>query len=292
MKTEKEILERLVNFAKSTEEVRVVILNGSRVNPNISCDLFSDYDVVFCVKDPSFFIHNLQWMNNFGERIIVQHNIIGKDQLSWPVYLMIFTDGTRIDLTFFPIKIVKMQLEDSLKKILLDKDKVFGIVEPPNDSFYWIKKPTQKAFDETMNEFWFCSTNVAKGIWRKELCYASQMNSIIVHPCLIRVLEWHVGIENNWKISTGIFGKFLQKYLSKNIWDQFEKTFPNSNYNEIWNSLFISCDLVRKFGTSLAQKLDFSYPFEDDTRVSNYLSAIRSLPEDAVSFNSDLHSLT
>lgn len=290
MRTEKEILESLLNFAESTEEVRAVILNGSRLNPNISSDLFSDYDVVFCVKDPSFFIHNLQWMNNFGERIIVQYNIIDKDQLSWPIYLMIFTDGTRIDLTFFPINFVNMLLEDSLKKILLDKDKVFGFIEPPNDSFYWIKKPTQKEFDETINEFWFCSTNVAKGIWRKELCYALQMYSIIVHPCLVRMLEWHVGMENNWKISTGKFGKLLQNYLSENVWNRFEKTFPSSDYNEIWNSLFISGDLIRQFGNSLAQQLGYSYPLEDDSKVSNYLSAIRGLPEDAISFNSDLQT--
>jgi aminoglycoside 6-adenylyltransferase len=290
MRTENEILECLLNFAGSTEEVRAVILNGSRVDPAVSCDFFSDYDVIYCVRDPSVFIHNLHWMNNFGERIVIQHNIIDKDHLSWHVYLMIFKDGTRLDLTFFPIDSAKMLSEDSLTKVLLDKDKVFEITESPNDFVYWIKKPAQKVYDEVINEFWFCSTNVAKGIWRKELCYASQMYSIIVHPCLVRVLEWHVGMENNWKISTGKFGKFLQNYLSENIWDQFEKTFPNSDYNEIWNSLFISCDLIRQFGPSLAQKLDFSYPFKDDSKVSNYLSAIRSLPENAISFNSDLQT--
>lgn len=290
MRTENEILECLSNFAESTEEVRAVILNGSRVNPTISCDLFSDYDVVFCVKDPSFFVHNLQWMNNFGERIIIQHNIIDKDHLSWHIYLMIFSDGIRIDLTLFPINSAKMQLEDSLKKILLDKDQIFGVIESPNDSIYWIKKPVQREYDDTINEFWFCSTNVAKGIWRKELCYASHMYSFIVHPCLVRVLDWQIGMENNWEISTGKFGKFLQKYLSENTWNQFKKTFPDSDYNEIWNSLFISCDLIRQFGTGLAQKLDFSYPFNDDSKVSNYLSAIRSLPEDAISFDSDLQT--
>ena len=290
MRAEKEILKCLLDFAKSTEEVRAVILNGSRVNPTISCDLFSDYDVVFCVKDPSFFIHNLQWMNNFGERIIIQHNIIDKDHLSWHIYLMIFSDGIRIDLTFFPLNSAKMQLEDSLKKILLDKDRYLELLNHQMILYIGLKNQTQKEYDEAINEFWFCSTNVAKGIWRKELCYASQMYSIIVHPCLVRVLEWHIGMENNWEISTGKFGKLLQKYLSEKTWNQFEKTFPNSDYNEIWNSLFISGDLIRQFGTSLAQKLEYTYPFKDDSKVSNYLSAIRSLPEDAISFNSDLQS--
>jgi aminoglycoside 6-adenylyltransferase len=286
LKTEKEVLESLVNFAKSTEEVRAVILNGSRVNPNISCDLFSDYDVVYCIKDPSFFTADLQWMNNFGERIIVQHNTIEKDQLSWPVYLMIFTNGTRIDLTFFPVNFVKTMPEDSLKKILLDKDKIFGIIEPPDDFQYLIKQPTREEFEETLNEFWFCSTNVAKGIWRKELCYASQMYSIIVHPCLVRILEWHAAMENNWKISTGKFGKLLPIYLPEDIRNQFEKTFPGSDYHEIWKSLFISCDLIRSFGSELGRKLGYSYPFDDDSKVLKYIGAIKSLPRDANSFDS------
>lgn len=284
MKTENEILESLISFARSTEEVRAVILNGSRVNSKISCDLFSDFDVVFCVKNPSFFTGNLQWMNYFGERIIVQQNIIQNDQLSYPVFLMIFTDGTRIDLTFLPVNFANMLSDESLKRILLDKDKVFGFVDSANDSLYWTKKPTQKEFDETINEFLFCSTNVAKGIWRKELCYASQMYYTIIHPCLVRTLEWHVGMGKDWKISTGKYGRFLERYLSANIWNQFIKTFPNSNYNELWNALFISYDLMKQLGISLAQHLSYLYPFEDDSKVRAYLNAIRNLPEDAISF--------
>lgn len=275
MRTEIEILGSLISFANSTEEIRAVILNGSRANPNIPSDPFSDYDVVFCVRDTSLFINNTHWMDYFGPRIIVQHNIINQDNVSRHIFLMLFTDGIRIDVTFFPVRHASMLQEDSLKKTILDKDKKFQNFQPADDSSYRIKKPSRNVFDETLNEFWFCSTNVAKGIRRKELCYASQMYSIVVHPCLVRVMEWHAGIMNNWKINTGKFGRFLQNYFSESDWKQFERTFPDSDYEKIWDSLIMSCELIRKYGTSLAQQLGYIYPFDDDSGVTEYLRFVR-----------------
>jgi aminoglycoside 6-adenylyltransferase len=63
---------------------------------------------------------------------------------------------------------------------------------------YYIGRPSQKEFDTADNDFWWCSTNVAKGLWRKELPYAKYMldvagasyeeiwNSLLEAGCLAR----------------------------------------------------------------------------------------------------------
>lgn len=281
MRSEKEVLDQLLNFARNNEMVRAVIQNGSRVNPNVQKDIFCDYDIVFAVTDPKHFLNDQSWIKEFGELIIVQQNDCSRDNVDWIIFLMIFTDGIRIDLTFFPFEYVQMQYEDSLKVLLLNKDNVIKEFELPNETYYYIQKPSKEKFEKTANEFWWCSTNVAKGIWREELCYTKKMYETIVHDCVINMMEWYIGMNHNWSINSGKWGKWFEKYLSKELWDSFVKIYPGADYNEIWESIFEAGWLVRRIGIELADKLGYEYPILDDNRVSGFLEKVRALPKDA-----------
>jgi len=51
MRSEKEMMGLILNTAREDERIRAVIMNGSRVNPNVKRDCFQDYDIVYVVKD-------------------------------------------------------------------------------------------------------------------------------------------------------------------------------------------------------------------------------------------------
>ena len=51
MRTEKQIYDTILNFAKADDRIRVVTLEGSRTNINIIPDDFQDYDITFFVTD-------------------------------------------------------------------------------------------------------------------------------------------------------------------------------------------------------------------------------------------------
>jgi aminoglycoside 6-adenylyltransferase len=46
VRKENQVLHELLQLAQD-ERVRAVLLNGSRVNPNVKGDIFCDYDVIF-----------------------------------------------------------------------------------------------------------------------------------------------------------------------------------------------------------------------------------------------------
>jgi aminoglycoside 6-adenylyltransferase len=194
---------------------------------------------------------------------------------------MIFTDGVRIDLTFFPVKYIHIQYKDSLKVLLLNKDEVINEFDPPNESYYFTPKPSKGEFEETVNNFWWCSTNVAKGLWREELCYAKTMYEVVVRDSIINMLSWYIGMNHNWRINTGKWGKWFEKYLSVELWEMFVKTYSGSDSNDIWESLYEAGRLVKRIGVELADNLGYEYPLDDDRRVSGFLQRVRSLPKDA-----------
>ena len=73
MRTEKQIYDTILNFAKADDRIRVVTLEGSRTNINIIPDDFQDYDITFFVTDMQSFINSDEWLNVFGERLIMQN---------------------------------------------------------------------------------------------------------------------------------------------------------------------------------------------------------------------------
>lgn len=89
-------------------------------------------------------------------------------------------------------------------EILLDKDNLFT-KNHPAENFWNVKRPTSKLFDDCCNEFHWCLNNVAKGIARDEVSYVMQMMNY-VRDMLIVMLEWYVGMENDFEVTSGKFG--------------------------------------------------------------------------------------
>jgi aminoglycoside 6-adenylyltransferase len=280
MRSESEVISQILEYAHSDNKVRVVLHNGSRVNPNVRKDRFCDYDIAFSVTDITYFVQNQEWIRNFGELIIMQYNTMHNNDEEWHFFLMLFTDGIRIDLSFNDVKTIANNLDDSLTKVLLDKDNILPQLVPPCDKSYFTRKPTREDYYKTMNNILWCSTNVAKGLWREELPYAKHMLDVVVRSGIVRMLEWYVGMNHDWKINTGAAGRWLNKYLPDEIWDCFEKIYVGSNYEENWDALMEAGKLTNRIGSALADRLSYEYPHEDAKKVMEYLMSVRLLPKD------------
>lgn len=285
MRTEPQVIAQILEFASSQESIRAVTMNGSRVNPTSPKDLFCDYDVVFFTTSPRKYLEDQTWISFFGDLVILQQNDFTDHDHEGFIFLMLFSDGVRIDLAFNALPILAYLTDDTLTAVLLDKDKRILPLPVPSDSGYFTPKPTRKEWDEAVNEIFWCSNNIAKGIWRDELPYVKCMYEMVVREPLLKMLDWYVGMRGGWKVNTGKFSKWLKLYLPTEIWETYVKTYSGIGYPEIWDSLFTALALVRKIGPELAAELGYNYPIEDDRRTVKYLQQVRSLPPDAVSFD-------
>jgi aminoglycoside 6-adenylyltransferase len=284
MRSEREMLELIITTAQREERVRAVMMNGSRVNPEAPQDFFMDFDVVYFVTDIESFKANPDWIKVFGELMILQL----PDDMSDPPpevgsygYLMQFTDGNRIDLGLYPIKRLKDLEEDSLTLTLLDKDDILPKFQPPNLSGYLPKRPTAKAFFDCTNEFWWVSPYVAKGLWRREIVYAKQMLDLYVREQLDKMLNWYIGIQTDFKQCPGKMGKYFEKYLEPDLWEQLQRTYSDADYEHTWQALFTMGDLFRRIAVPVAEHFGFNYPHSDDHSVSAHLRHVHDLPRDA-----------
>ncbi len=275
MRSENKVLNQLLGFAKEENQVRAVLWNGSRVNPNVKKDIFCDYDVVFSVIEPGYFLRNQDWIRQFGDLIIMQQNDCMVGGTNAYIFLMQFTDGVRIDLSFHSIEVIAESVRrDSLTEVLLDKDNRIPLLDAPNESVYYVKKPSIQEFTKVVNEAWWIQTYVAKGIWRGELPLVKWMFDGILMDCLIKLLSWQVGLERNWQVNVGKCGRWLKKYLPPDIYEEFVTIYPGTDDEEIWQALAAYGKFVRKIGVKVAEGLGYIYPMQDDINVSGYLQEI------------------
>ncbi len=281
MRSEQEVITLILNIANADDRIRAVLLNGSRANPKAVKDIFQDFDIVYIVKEIDVFLRDHSWIDVFGERMILQlpdEMIAGeKDDPSFH-YLMLFKDGNRIDLTLFPLDKLKTQnKEDSLTILILDKDKLFDKLPPSSNTDYLIKPPTEKEFIDCCNEFWWVSTYVAKGLWRKEVTYAKEMLESPVRTMFLKIIEWYIGIKTEFTVSFGKGGRNMKHYISSDLYNKILSTYPNGNISNIWNSLFIMVEIFISLAGAIEQTMNFKYNKDEEQNVIDYLKRIYAM---------------
>jgi aminoglycoside 6-adenylyltransferase len=284
MRSEQQMLDLILSFAKKDDNIRAIVMNGSRANPNAPKDIFQDFDIACLVNDLAPYVRNNNIPQYFGEILILQEpenmgEPSSEDEGHY-AYLMQFMDGNRIDLSFHAPERWKSVTGDSQSIVLFDKDHALGELPPASDSDYWAKKPTEKQFQDCCNEFWWMNSYVAKGLWRGELTYAKWMMEVVQEQ-LMDMLTWYFGIKTGFQRAPGKAGKYIKEDIEPEIWAELEKTYSDTNPENIWESLFTAGSLFRRVAKAVASEFGFQYPQQDDDNVSAYLLRIKNLPKDA-----------
>lgn len=278
MKTTAEIKQEILEFATKNANIRAVYLEGSRTNPTIAPDEFQDYDVVLVVNNFSEFIKDGSWTEMFGGKLIEQQpetfSFGGKIE-NFFSYLILYKAGFRIDFSVIPVEKID-DFNESLREIWLDKDGIYQNFPPSSDRDFWVKKPDERWFQEVCNEFWWVCTYVAKGLARNEIPYAIKHREEILRPMLIQMLDWDIGFEYDFKISTGKVGKFYPKYLSQKEYAEFLITYSDSKAENIWNSLFKMTEIFSKNAKKVAAQMNFNYKISEEQNILQYLNEIKN----------------
>jgi aminoglycoside 6-adenylyltransferase len=280
MRTEQEIYDLILHVAKADERIRTVLLCGSRANPNAPKDEYQDYDVAYYVRDITPFYNRPEWIaEKFGEPLIMQMPEIMRGAANDGnfIYLVIFPDGIRIDLSFVKDK---YRDDDGLAVVLLDKDKGRGMVPvlpPPSDKNWHIKPPTQLDYYSSCNEFWWCLNNVAKEITREELSYVMWMRDDVVRGELHHMMDWFIGSQRGYKLTVGKHGKYYSKLLPPDLYERYRQTYSGSDYGDIWRSVDVLCDLFHELALAVAKANGFIYRQQEEDGMRRYLSMIREM---------------
>ena len=258
------MLSLLIKIAKNLK-VKAVALSGSRTDTKAPKDEFQDYDVVYVVDDFDNLTSDLSWLDYFGKRIIEQEVVLDHRRL----YLMLFEDGNRIDLT--------LCLKDHIQE-WVDSEAGFTVLEDPEHLFepysqnlerYWTSPASAIDFEKACNEFWWVSAYVVKGICRKQVIYATDHLYGICQQEFLKILAWQVASDRG-KVDIGKNYKYLFNYLPAEQKKEFSNLLDFSSLDKITQSLFATMEFFHREAQQLAQKLGFDYDKEVAEKMIYY----------------------
>lgn len=286
-RTESEMLELILGFARSDERIRVVLMNGSRVNPHVTRDPFQDYDVATFVTEVAPFRDETYVLPRFGEPMVVEQPLIGP----WPPsdadgsyhnYNIQLVDGNRIDLSFCHVDRLKDNLGDSLTSVLLDKDGRVPTLPSPSERSYVPTQPTADMYDGCCTGFFFAlGSHIPKTLWRMQLPLLKFYIEGWLRETVLMMFSWEIGIRTGWERSLGSKGKFLEAMLEPDVWAEYKKTYVGDDYQDIWESLFLFHNIFTRSAELVAEEFGFQFPNDQASKVVAFLHHVRRLPADA-----------
>ena len=264
MRTETEMMDLILQIAESLQ-VEAVALSGSRSDIHSLRDEFQDYDVVYIVENLEDLISDLSWLDQFGIRLIEQHNVLGHRRL----YLMLYEDGNRIDLPLCPKEHIQEWVDSEANFEVIKDDKGLFEAYQPNSKRYWTAPPTEEEFAASCNEFWWVSAYVVKAIRRNQLIYATDHLYGICQQELLKVLAWQVKSDRGI-VDIGKNYKYLFQYLPAGQEKEFSALLDLSSFDKIIQSLFATMGLFNREAQILAKKMGFAYDKEVAEKMISY----------------------
>ena len=278
MRTSEDMLKLILEVATNDDRIRAVTMEGSWASKNATHDEYCDFDISYVVNDIREFTKDKRWIEIFGEPLIVQcpmdwynqtYAYEGHDNFA---YLIQFKDGNRIDLTLIDIRNIEQQQSyDEPRIVLLNKDNLEELKPISDESVFYIQKPSEMEYYNTCNEFRWLSVYISKGLCREELYYAKYAYDVLMMEMFIKMLNWKVGVQNDFNVTTGDHSKYLKRFLSLEEMERFQGVFPNGTYKDIWSKLFVIYDYFSELAEYVGGALGYCFDEKETEEVRMFL---------------------
>ncbi|HEO3871406.1 TPA: aminoglycoside 6-adenylyltransferase [Streptococcus agalactiae] len=261
MRDEQEIYNLVLNIANRDKRIEAVLLNGSRANPNVPKDDFQDYDIVFVTNFIEDIISDTYYHKKFGDILIMQkpNEFRNKMEYNCFAYLMQFQDLTRIDLRLIKPEFLEDYLDDAFSKVLLDKKNKYLDYNFERSALYETKQLSEDEINKILNEIYWVSTYVVKGIARNDIICSEFMISNPIKNAFIKLLKQKILIEKELdSLSFGKLDKDILQYITDK--DQLLKIFSNKSLKDIESNLRFLLDETNQMAKyiSINRKLNLN----------------------------------
>ena len=284
MRTEEEMFRLFHRIAAEDDRIRVMTLEGSRVNPHIKPDIWQDYDITFLVRDMGSYLESDDWLSVFGDIVFLQkpeaQALFPPDfPEGWFSYLMLFSDGTKIDLTIIKLELAEEYFRsDPLIKVLMDKDGISPDLPEPTDDAFRIQCPPEEYVSDCANEFYFSSTYVQRAIFREEVQVARQLFERVRQE-LLRMLSWLAGTRSGFPVNTGKYGRWLSGFLTKAENGMLDETYCLKHIGSEEKALDCAIELFGKSLSEVCSYLGYRDPGYHEA-VTGYIRTLKEVRRD------------
>ncbi len=256
------LVECVLNYGKTAEQVRAIVLAGSCARGTRPADRYSDVDLLLFVQDIRFFIQTDEWLRPFGTVRIsfTEHTFSGGMERR-----VLFEDGMDADFLFLPSADRSRlgELSGMLARayrILLDKDGLTPCLQQIAASDVTFSRPGPQEFQNLISNFFFHVVWAAKKTARGELWVAAACVNGYMNALLLQMLEYHARALHGDSFDTWHNGRFLEQWAepeAKAFFPEFGAAYDAAS---ICSAIRAMSGLFHKIAVETAAIWGYNYP--------------------------------
>lgn len=257
-----EIVECLEEQFGRMDQVRLLVRAGRWINPAATADKDSPYSWWLGSRDLDF------WRDfsfeNLLDQPLIQSSLLSFDP---PRFRLLLPNRMRLDfLVDRPEAVVKRMEADSLTEVRVDKDDRVIEDRVTSDISHRTKSPDMEELKLLPGNFFREMSDMAFYLQGKELIPAQQALDR-GRKILLRLTETAVARSNGYSINLGEDLRNVGAYMDPNQYESLQRTYSNTDMDNLWDALFQSCILFRKVGLAIDQGTSFDYPRKLDVEM-------------------------
>lgn len=96
-----------------------------------------------------------------------------------------------------------------------------------------------------------------------------------VHSQLDKILEWYIGMNNDFAVTSGMWSKYFSKYLLEEYYKMYLRIYSDCKIENFWQAIFTDCELFSSIAKEVSEKLNYIYNITEEESIITYLENIR-----------------
>jgi len=267
MSSYENIIDNTISWAKNEEDIRALLIVGSRAREYYPADEWSDLDLVIITRNPKVYIQDTGWIKLISEPEItfIEGTAVGNEL----EVRVLFDGGLDVDFAIVPLDIFVRNINVFSPvatrgiKVLIDKEGMFSNLNLNREKVQH-KIPSGFEFTNLINDFWYHSVWTTKKLLRGEIWTAKLCCDVYMKNTLLRMIEWHSLSRNNWDYDVWHSGRFLEQWADPRIIEGLKKAYAYYDKKDIERTLLETMNLFRMIATETSETLGYNYPENED----------------------------
>lgn len=268
------LIQKFIRWAEGEPAIRAAVVVGSQARCDHPADEWSDLDVIVFSQDAKGMIADSAWLDQLGKVVLmfVEINPSGDEERR-----VLFENGLDVDFNAMQVEKVAAMLNGEISpslgrellnafgrgmRVLVDKDGLLahlsqllaGLQAPPPEL------PTEKAFLNLVNDFWYHAIWTARHLRRGELWWAKGCCDGYLKWLLFQVLEWQARLGQGMDHDTWFRGRFLEQWADRRALQELPEIYAHYDVEDVWRSLQATMKLFQWLSIEIAGWQGFAYP--------------------------------
>lgn len=259
------VLDEVAAWARERDDVRAVVLVGSRARTEEPADEHSDVDLVLFVDAPERYLRDPAWLRRFGEPLLtfVEPTGVG----GFEERRVLFADGLEVDFVVLPAAAASSLPAEVLRRGFRVLHDEIGLDLTTRDEAT-PAPPTQAQVDQLSHDAWYHLLWAAKKLRRGELLLAKQVCDGYLTERLVQLARWRAHGRDTWN---GL--RFFERWAGDDVLAALPSTFARYDAADIARALRATAELLARLEDDVTRRFGLAGPV-DRAEIQRRLDAL------------------